>query len=300
MMCGFSLFTSVYVVCLVITVSANSGQNSNNVGLSSLEMFQKSWSTYKTVVEADLMEHKSMTSRIKQAIDHWINHTSGLKDSPKVEISIADLGCGDLALLGPVYRALPLKRFCGVDMSLSALQLARVAFENSTSKSVTEEPSSGPETLWLNEDLLSWSRTIEVDQIADGSMTMNSKIQQFDIIVCAFSVHHLNDEDKRRVLTSLSENKLKKGGMILMADIFMINNEDRNAYLARFLNHITHNWGVISETQKMELLKHVSENDHPASLDTFMSHIVPECGLTCELLWSDTNDFEKLLVMKHI
>lgn len=299
-MFGVFSLTSVCVVCLLITVSANSGQNSNNVGLSSLEMFQKSWNTYKTVVEADLMEHKSMTSRIKQAIDHWINHSSEMKDSPKVEISVADLGCGDLALLGPVYRALPLKRFCGVDMSLSALQLARVAFESSTSKIVAEGPSSGPETLWLNEDLLSWSRTIEVDQIADGSMTSNSKIQQFDVIVCAFSVHHLNDQDKRRVLTSLSENKLKKGGMILMADIFMIKNEDRDSYLARFLNHITHNWGVISETQKMEVLKHVSENDHPASLDTFMSHIVPECGLTCELLWSDTNDFEKLLVMKHI
>ena len=299
MMRGVSSISSVFFICLCIKVSADSISNSNNAGLTSLEMFQKSWTTYKTVVQADLMEHKSMTARIKQAIDSWIENHSILNNSPKINISVADLGFGDLALLGPVYRALPLQLFCGVDMSLPALKLAQKEFDISSHHSTAEELSSKPETLWLNEDLLSWSRTIEVDQIADGSLSNNSRIQQFDIIVCTFSVHHLSDEDKKKVLVSLSGNKLKKGGIILMADIFMIENEDRNAYIARFLNHITHNWDVISETQKGELVKHVFENDFPAPLKYFMSHTVPECGLNCELLWSDSSDFEKLLVLKH-
>lgn len=300
MMRGISCCISVFFFCLFIEVSANTVVTSSNVGLSSLEMFQNSWTSYKTVVEADLMEHKSMTATLKQAIDRWIKNYSILNGSPMINMSIADLGCGDLALLGPVYRALPLSLFCGVDMSLPALKLAREGFNGFAQDNIVEESSSRPETLWLNEDLLSWSRTIIVDQLADERLSDNSRIQQFDIIVCAFSVHHLNDEDKKKFLISLSENKLKKGGTILMADIFMIENEDRAAYLARFLNHINLNWDVLSEAQKRDVLEHVSENDYPASLHHFMSHMIPECGLSSELLWSDSNDFEKLLVLKHL
>lgn len=73
---------------------------SNNVGASSLDLFQKSWQTYKSVVSSDHMEHSSMTMRIKEIIHDWMHSDS----TPKRDISISDLGCGDLALLGPVYR----------------------------------------------------------------------------------------------------------------------------------------------------------------------------------------------------
>jgi 2-polyprenyl-3-methyl-5-hydroxy-6-metoxy-1,4-benzoquinol methylase len=280
-----------------ISTSTTTGSVSNNVGSSSLEMFRNSWSTYKTVVHADLMEHKSLTVKITEAIHHWIDSVSNARSSAVEDIAIADLGCGDLALLAPLYKSLPLKTFCGVDMSLSALTLAQAAFSASSDLSA----SSKPRTLWLNDDLLNWAKTIEVDQTAGGSLSSeHSGIEKFDIILCAFSVHHVNDEDKQRFLTAIVNNKLKAGGMILMADIFRIENEDRDSYIERFASHIEVNWGVITATQKIEVLKHVRENDFPASLDYFMLHTAPECGLSCELLWSDTGDFEKLLMMRRI
>jgi SAM-dependent methyltransferase len=281
-----------------ISTSTITGSLSNNVGSTSLEMFQNSWSTYKTVVHADLMEHKSLTVKITEAIHSWIDSESSARHSPVTDVSVADLGCGDLALLAPLYGSLPLKMFCGVDMSLSALTLAQLAFSGSSDLSSS---SSKPRTLWLNDDLLNWAKTIEVDQIADGSLSSeHNEIEKFDIIVCAFSVHHVNDEDKQRFLSAIVSNKLKAGGMILMADIFRIENEDRDSYIERFGNHIEGSWGVVTDAQKTEVLKHVRENDFPASLDYFMLHTAPECGLSCELIWSDTGDFEKLLMMRPL
>lgn len=281
-----------------ISISTVTGSLSNNVGSTSLEMFQNSWSTYKTVVHADLMEHKSLTAKISEAIHHWIDRGSSARHSSMNDITVADLGCGDLALLAPLYGSLPLKKFCGVDMSLSALTLAQAAFSGSSDLSSS---STKPRTLWLNDDLLNWAKTIEVDQTADGKLSNDhGEIEKFDIIICAFSVHHVNDEDKKRFLSAIVSNKLKASGIILMADIFRIENEDRDSYIERFGSHIEENWGVITDTQKKEVLKHVRENDYPASLEKFMLHTAPECGLSCELLWSDTGDFEKLLMMRPL
>lgn len=233
-----------------------------------------------------------MTQKLSDAINSWINDRALDGTSPSSPISIADLGCGDLALLGPVYKSLPLKLFCGVDMSLSALSHARLAFAGQSDISTSEATTS---TAWLNDDILSWAKTIEM-----GSDDETRCVQKFDIIVCAFSVHHLDDDDKTKILTALVSNKLNKGGVILMADIFRIGNEDRDEYIERFRSHIEANWNVISPDQKIEVVKHVTENDFPASLQHFMSDIAPSCGLNCDLLWGDTADFEKLLKLTVI
>lgn len=279
-------------IAVSIRTSTSAASTSNNIGPSSLELFQNSWITYRTVVNADLMEHKSMTQKLSDAINSWINDRALDGTSPSSPISIADLGCGDLALLGPVYKSLPLKLFCGVDMSLSALSHARLAFAGQSDISTSEATTS---TAWLNDDILSWAKTIEM-----GSDDETRCVQKFDIIVCAFSVHHLDDDDKTKILTALVSNKLNKGGVILMADIFRIGNEDRDEYIERFRSHIEANWNVISPDQKIEVVKHVTENDFPASLQHFMSDIAPSCGLNCDLLWSDTADFEKLLKLTVI
>ena len=279
-------------IAVSIRTSTSAASSSNNLGPSSLELFQNSWITYKTVVNADLMEHKSMTQKLSDAIHNWINDRALASTSPNSLISVADLGCGDLALLGPVYKSLPLKLFCGVDMSLSALSHARLAFAGPSDVSTSEVTTS---SIWLNDDILSWAKTTEM-----GSDEDTRCIQKFDVIVCAFSVHHLDDEDKTKILTALVSNKLNKGGVILMADIFRIENEDRDEYIGRFRSHIEANWNVITPDQKIEVVKHVTENDFPASLQHFMSTIAPSCGLNCDLLWSDSGDFEKLLKLTVI
>ena len=285
-------------IVVSIDVLAVAGSSSNNVGASSLEMFQKSWQTYKAVVTADLMEHASMTKKISEVVHIWMEHMS-ISDNPSADISIADIGCGDLALLGPLYKSLPLKSFHGVDMSLSALNLAQKAFQLTSEDGVLDSNAANIQTKWINEDLLRWAGNVQIEQTADGDVVdMIESQQKFDIIICAFSVHHLNDEDKIRFLQALKSNKLKPKGMILMADIFRTGEEDRESYLTRFGNHIQATWNSISETDQASVLKHVRENDYPASLKDFVSLIAPACDLSCEVVWGDTANFEKLVVLR--
>ena len=42
--------------------------------------------------------------------------------------------------------------------------------------------------------------------------------ERFDAIVCTYAIHHLTDEQKLRLLTSL-QNRLHPGGMIFIGDV---------------------------------------------------------------------------------
>ena len=224
-------------------------------------------------------------------------------------------------------------------MSLPALSLAKIAFENPFLgiEDVSSDPSSEKSsevlsdqnigdiedglsasvvrTSWVNEDILSWAsntrqnhlNTIQVEQIqgVDGPSISDSSstpghIDKYDIVICAFSVHHLNDNDKVKFLKAIIKNKLNKDGIILMADIFRIENEDRDGYISRFGNHIEEKWNTITKQEKIDILSHVRGNDYPASLTHFLSEIAPGCGLSCDVKWSDTGNFEKLVVLRPI
>ena len=302
MMRGRVYFSSAMIASMMVSFdpSTASSLSSNNVGASSLEMFQQSWQTYKSVVNADLMEHASLTRKISEVVHEWIDHTSN-SDKARTDLSVADLGCGDLALLGPLYSSLPLTAFHGVDMSLPALKLAQEAFQIASENSDFDSHGRYLSVSWKNEDLLQWARGIEAEYGADGSAVNVAETQQkFDIIICAFSAHHLNDQDKIRFLQALKSNRLKTNGMILMADIFRIEEEDRDSYITRFGNHIETTWNSISKPDLVAVLKHVRENDYPASLQDFITSMSPACDLSCEVVWGDTGNFEKLVVLKAL
>ena len=302
MMRGRIYFCSALIASMMVSIepSTASRLSSNNVGASSLEMFQQSWQTYKSVVNADLMEHASLTKKISEVVHEWIDHTSN-SDKPRTDLSVADLGCGDLALLAPLYSSLPLAAFHGVDMSLPALKLAQQAFQLESEHGDFDSNTRAPSTKWMNQDLLHWASGSEVEDGADGNAVSLAESQQkFDIIICAFSVHHLNDQDKLRFLQALKSNRLKENGMILMADIFRIEEEDRDSYITRFGNHIEATWNSISKPDQAAVLKHVRENDYPASLQDFILSMSPACDLSCEVVWGDTGNFEKLVVLKAL
>jgi SAM-dependent methyltransferase len=200
-------------------------------------------------------------------------------------------------------------------MSLPALTLAQIAFngeniiENMSDEDTIIKSASGASTSWVNLDLLTWATSelsITVDGIADQESNIVDNMgddisgNKFDIVICAFSVHHLNDEDKKQYLQGIIKNRLNQDGIILMADIFRIDGEDREGYISRFASHIEGKWNKISDLEKIGILKHVTENDYPASLPEFLNEIAPSCGLSCEVLWTDTGNFEKLVLLKPL
>ena len=65
-----------------------------------MDFFDRQWSTYRRVVDHDLMEHQALSAATTAAIEGWLaQRPPGLPQPHMV-----DLGCGDLALLAPLLR----------------------------------------------------------------------------------------------------------------------------------------------------------------------------------------------------
>jgi hypothetical protein len=78
-----------------------------------MELFERQWDTYRSIVDNDWMEHRGLTAATTDALRGW------MADHPERDgkARLLDLGCGDLALMAPVLAALPLGSYVGVDLT---------------------------------------------------------------------------------------------------------------------------------------------------------------------------------------
>ena len=226
----------IFLLFIVGHAASGSDAGSSNLGASSMELFRRSWQTYKKVVKADHMEHAAMTSSLSAALR---THLSG-----KVDICVADVGCGDLGLLAPLYRSLAptLAAFTGVDLSEPALAMAQQELA---------ELQGALALRWAHEDLLQWSAATSTEAAVgvDGSLTpppAPASEVRYDVVICAFSVHHLHDMDKQLFLRNVLQHRLKPNGIVLMADVFMKPQETRDGYMQRFGSHVERTWTSLS------------------------------------------------------
>ncbi|NDF63523.1 MAG: SAM-dependent methyltransferase, partial [Synechococcaceae bacterium WBB_3_034] len=62
-----------------------------------MDFFERQWTSYRAIVEHDLMEHRAVANATATAIQSWLDARPDAAPAP----DLLDLGCGDLALLGP-------------------------------------------------------------------------------------------------------------------------------------------------------------------------------------------------------
>jgi SAM-dependent methyltransferase len=277
------------------------GEAVASVSSSKLEIFHKSWASYRAIISGDHMEHNSLTKSISEALYEWLESYPGRSSAG---IDIADLGCGDLAVLGPLLKSVPLHRFCGVDMSVNALELAKEVFsstECSNNYKMFEKfvkDVQQPSAEWVNIDMTEWaapSSTINTDSLNHPF----DKNGRYDVIFCIFSAHHLTDDSKIEFLRSILKNRMKPGGILIMGDVFRSGYEDLDSWKGRFTSNVMQNFTYLTDEQKEAVVKHVNDADLTASLDDFMNEIAPKSGWHAQLRWTDTMDLEKLLILKQ-
>jgi SAM-dependent methyltransferase len=254
------------------------------------------------------MEHKSLTVALSDCIYQWLSHRPGTTSD--FRISVADLGCGDLACFAPLYRSLPLKLLCGVDMSDPALELAAKNLQETPTDqeeyarfrefSSSADFANGVKTAWVNSDVLNWAsfdmtKTSATKEPSSDAFDSNDR---FDLIICAFVIHHLSDENKRKYLRGILQNRMNPGGIMLMADVFRCNGEDRNEWLSRFHDALF-SWTALTEAQKAEFYHHISTSDYPATIEEFTHDIAPDCGWDAHVVWTNSNSIERLVVLRQ-
>ena len=207
--------------------------------MAGMDFFERQWTSYRAIVEHDLMEHQAVARATAAAIDGWLAARPAGAPAPH----LVDLGCGDLALLAPMLQRLPLASYTGLDLTAAVLPLAQQAL------GAVPYPNR-----WLEADLLAWA---QAGPAGDGSGS------PVDILHSAFAIHHLTDPDKTTFLQA-ARQRIAPGGVFLWVDVFRQPGESREAYVARYKRRIAAQWPQLSAEQQQHVTSHLSTYDIPA------------------------------------
>lgn len=233
------------------------------------ELFRRHWQAYRTVVTHDLMEHSAMAAVLEAAIREWAaGHDGALR--------LADLGCGDMAVMAPILRRLHPAAVLGLDACESVLPLA--------GQSLGEVPFP---CRWVGEDLLGWIRS---PSRAPG--------ERWSVICAQYVLHHLEDTAKEEVLRGLRD-RLVPGGLLLVADVFRRPGESLPAYIDRMLERVEGQWTVLPAEARALVGAHVRTGDRPMEAPAFLG-LARRCGWRGRWIWRGSHDAEALLLLTPV
>lgn len=230
-----------------------------------MDLFERQWDIYRSVVDHDWMEHRGFTAACADALQSWM----AAHPERHGHARLADLGCGDLALMGPVFQALPLGSYVGVDLTEQVLPMARISLETAAFP----------------------SRFI----CADVTDFIESTGEDFDLVHAALVLHHLRDADKVRFLAAL-RGRIRPQGAFLWADLFCEPGESRPDYASRYAARIRRDWRAIGEEEREAIVAHMFTYDHPADRVAIMA-AAGQTGWRWEWLWQGHHQAEAVALL---
>ena len=234
-----------------------------------MDFFAQQWASYRAVVEHDLMEHQAVAAATAAALESWLTARADGAAAPQM----VDLGCGDLALLAPLLRRLPLGAYTGLDLTAQVLPLAQQALGE------VSYPCQ-----WIEGDLLRWANE-----------TPGKGDQPVDILHSAFAIHHLSDREKQTLLESL-RSRIAPGGLFIWVDVFRDAGESRDAYVQRYLQRIAMGWPQLSPEQREHVSQHLATYDNPAERSAIEA-TAKAAGWHWRWAWSGAHRAEAMAVL---
>lgn len=241
---------------------------------SAMDLFETQWSSYRAVVAHDLMEHRALTAATTGALDGWLAR----RPSSAGAAALVDLGCGDLALLAPLLRRLPLGSYTGLDLTPAVLPLARAALG----------PVPYP-THWQQGDLLAWATA------TGTTASAGSAAAPVAILHSAFALHHLSDGQQATFLAA-ARRRIAADGLLLWADVFREPGESLDAYHQRYSARIRQDWDALTPEQQEQVITHLCSFDRPAERGTIEA-VAEAAGWHWEWLWQGQHRAEALAVL---
>lgn len=238
-----------------------------------MDLFERQWASYRAIVDHNLMEHREVAAATAVVLEDWLRQRP--KDLPPPRM--VDLGCGDLALLAPLLRRLPIGSYTGLDLAPPVLPLAREALG----------PVPYP-TQWLEGDLLAWA-------MEEGGAPAGASHEPADILHSAYAIHHLSDGQKATFLAA-ARQRLSPGGVFVWGDVFRPSGESRQAYVERYIERIESGWHPLSPEQRRHVIEHLNHFDIPAERSAIES-IAQGAGWRWRWAWNGTHRAEAVAVL---
>ena len=216
---------------------------SKNADRNAVDVFLKSWQVYQDIITHNYMFHSEISGAVRAAL-------VGFKSNEK--LCVLDLGCGDgsmtLTLLPPERIA----TYIGCDLSKPALDIAQRQI-----------------------DFLSISARLLCDDML--KVAEEQPDQSIDLVLSSYAVHHLNANNKQR-LVDQATRVLKPGGQLVLIDIFREPAEDLAAYMRHYMDALKKTWGKLSPEAKDLVVNHATEYDYPEHT-TFYQLMCEKLGL---------------------
>jgi len=184
---------------------------------------------------------------------------------------LLDIGCGDCADILPPLKRNPPEAYVGIDSSAEAVGRA---LENSA--------DAGFPCRILHGDFR---------EARPGGPA-------FDIIWMGLFLHHLPTRRKPEFLAQAHE-ALHAGGMLLAHDPMLLENEDREAFIARLEGHGRANWTFLTDDDLSVACRHWSEHGHQEKFSTLRDFGLDAGFADVRILWTDPDDFYGLLCFRH-
>jgi ubiquinone/menaquinone biosynthesis C-methylase UbiE len=191
------------------------------------EFFNRQWNIYQKVLNNNYMGHREI-----YAVLHEL-----LVSRSEKPFKMLELGCGDASFTTQALVDTSIAFYQGIDLSEVALGIARQNLE-----------AIALENALIQGDLANFDNELP--------------LQQFDVIMTSFALHHLDLVHKDGVFGSIS-NYLKPDGIFILIDVVRQQNEEREAYIRRYLDDVEQRWTQITPEDYIMVEGHISASDFP-------------------------------------
>lgn len=206
------------------------------------DFFSQQWSLYQKLLQYNYMSHQQFYAALHQ----WLRQSTR-------PFRMLELGCGDASLTCKALLGTAVSEYVGVDLAAPALALATENLINFADR------NPGFTSHVYQGDFRQWLPTHQAS---------------YDLILASFSLHHLTLAEKGELFAQIHAH-LQPSGQFLLLDVMRRAEEDRPAYLQRYLGHMRQAWTQL-QPQELEFLRqHIEACDFPetlAELNTLAQH----------------------------
>lgn len=197
-----------------------------------VKAFFERWKIYQKAMKNNYMFHREV---------YMVLHKF-LRKNFRRGFSILDLGCGDASFISKALRCTGVSRYCGVDLTDVALDIAR---ENMKKIRCRRKFIKG-----------------------DFAKFIRKNKEAYDVIWLGLALHHLSLRQKAIFLTKCGKI-INKNGYLMIFDPFAREGDNRRKYLSRSLKIYAKHWKALTPKEKASLFGHIKTSDYPERFSTY-------------------------------
>ena len=222
--------------------------------------FFEQWAIYRKIVELDYLNHRGAYEAIDRALAEIGR-----------PFSFLDLGAGDADCTSRVLAGKPLTSYEAVDLSETALRLAR---ERTAAFHCPVRCTQG--------DFFQFVKTIG---------------EPSDVVFIGLSLHHLVAEDKRAFLPEL-RRIVSPGGRLIVYEPIREPGESRDEVLARWWRHAEAAWTALEPEELAKAKEHVFGNDYPEPIADYAGMMTAAGFSSAKVLYTDPQELYSVIEAK--